>query len=905
MSLKQQRLLSRRQSIISRPPNRQFLGFRRCINDRNAISAALRYDSSAVISSDTNSPQRSVQKACSRYRKGGEKVGARTLQPGTKWFIDYLKSRHQSKVNLSISKVRSFGTLNNALSRDTEQLVERLRACNEKGDKATTSEIWEDCISQGWRLPLDGLIVDELWSEFIFWALEDEERLSRLVGYARRMNVETGKSWGKIYLLILRHFMWRRQGHAYAWHLKLYHDFPPSSDDFINLINQSFEDGYNKRGFGVLRRMYEDLPIRDIYVKVVPPLCSAGRYLRALRWHQVCIEHHDFPPDISSAEPILDYLSGFVPNGPLRGLHEPERASLLAETLAKFSSAGVPIPPRFISKLEAIPITSVPKFSRELVYRGMGEAHGIQPKEINEAFCTRLFATKMFSVGSATKFLRMLSVSSLGSESLREIVLRAESDASVTQTHLDILKQNEIDIVDNTYTRLIRRLALDGNSQALHDIVTSDMHPDSYDDWQLQEELLRTYYLERKTRQFELTLTVLTVSNTRPQAYLVSRWNIFLRMHIRNQDHAAIIQALDKMHELHLAITIRTLHSVRIHLIAPRRPGRRPQQISELPLVIAIYQRALKAGTPVPPTVWKDILRRLGMWGHLRTYETLALWLADWYSSHLPLTKPGDPLVSSPKVYPQPSLPLNSRTDIAIPKSPSNISQPAGPAPSATHTTISSPLGTMSNPSNLSFSHPLPPSLPHPVYRTLTSLFPSSTQSAIIAWSFQHPFLSPSPSPTSPQWDWGLLLLRRLHTRYGVPVHRHALALALEHRLMQLFGPGKSTRRRNQRARERNTRDLGYYLEGVERIWGRGFWVDRRREHVTGWGAVLRNLEGDETKTRKQVENFVSQARGDGDGFEEISATRMRERTEKLHSTYREKRRLQHLHDGEMDGESE
>ena len=123
---------------------------------------------------------------------------------------------------------------------------------------------------------------------------------------------------------------------------------------------------------------------------------------------------------------------------------------------------------------------------------------------------------------------------------------------------------------------------------------------------------------------------------------------------------------------------------------------------------------------------------------------------------------------------------------------------------------------------------------------------------------------------------------------------------------MQLFGPGKSTRRRNQKAREMNTRDLGYYLEGVERIWGRGFWVDRRREHVTGWGAVLRNHEEHEGTARKQEQSFVAQGNGDGDGLEEERSTmHTSERTRKLYSTYREKRQLQRRNDGEMDRELE
>ena len=96
-----------------------------------------------------------------------------------------------------------------------------------------------------------------------------------------------------------------------------------------------------------------------------------------------------------------------------------------------------------------------------------------------------------------------------------------------------------------------------------------------------------------------------------------------------------------------------------------------------------------------------------------------------------------------------------------------------------------------------------------------------------------------------------------------------------------------------------NTRDLGYYLEGVERIWGKGFWVDRRREHVTGWGAVLGNHEDHEGKARKQ-----DQGNGDGNGLEEErSATRTSERTGKLYSTYREKRQLQSVNDGAVERE--
>ena len=739
---------------------------------------------------------------------------------------------------------------------DLHLLIPLLRHHQGHEDESAMISTWGACIDQGLRLPTTGLVADEVWLGLISSGLKNPDGLRRITGYAKKIKVQTGSFWSGLYCTIVGHFLWKRQSLAHSWHLELFREFPPTSDQFVGLINRGLDDGYDKRASRVLRQIYGDLPIRDIYAKVIPKLCRADRYIRALQWHQVCIEHRDFPPDAASSELLLRYLSEPGQRGSDRGLKESERAPLMAETLAKMSSAGIPIPNQFVRNLESIPRTSVPYFSRESLYSGMGDAHGIRPKEINDDFCARLIATKMITVGTAIRLLRMMSATSLGSGPLREIVLRAEGNATTMQTHLAMLQQNEISVADTTFNRLICKLSSEGNSQAILDILALDMHLDSFDDWRYQEELLRKHYDARNHHLFELTLSILTASKTTPQAILGSRWNIFLRMHVRNQDHSAIVRTLNRLHELHIPIAVRTLHTVRMNLISPRHSGRNPFHIADLPLVIAIYQRALKAGTPVPPTAWRDILRRLGMYGHLRSYERLALWLADWYSSHLPISKPGDTLLPSPKIYPP---------------SPKDANGPANPTAPAASTSMSQETASSSSSSPGDPTGPIPPTIPGPVHITLTALFPGVSHAAMISWSFQFPF-SPiaSPSPRSPQWDWGLLLLRRLHTQYGVPVHRAGIALAVEHRMRQLFGQRRSRQRRNWAARERNTKSMEWYMERVEEIWGKGIWDDRRAEHVTGFGAVGGRGAGVErVKVEEDVAEHVAEDVAEEDDAED------------------------------------
>lgn len=59
----------------------------------------------------------------------------------------------------------------------------------------------------------------------------------------------------------------------------------------------------------------------------------------------------------------------------------------------------------------------------------VGDVHNIREKELNDAFCARLFATTAFSIDLIITGLRMLGMRTVGNLALREIAARAPSPA--------------------------------------------------------------------------------------------------------------------------------------------------------------------------------------------------------------------------------------------------------------------------------------------------------------------------------------------------------------------------------------------------------------------------------------------------------------------------------------------
>lgn len=617
--------------------------------------------------------------------------------------------------------------------------------------------IWNEISRRGLQLPCRGRIANELWDSLLQLGFKFPRTLKEIEVYAKNQRGLTGTSWPMLYTMILSYHLKTKPNYAYQWHVHLHEDFPPSLRQLKGLFSQAV---MSERTLGYFRPIYKELKIPHMYDTIVPELCVRGNYALALKWHYFLLRNRDLPSNPSVSEPLLHHIA-------IYGRHEH-----LVEISKGMVDAGVSF-----AGHNRITYHRSPIISREVMNRQLGETHGVTPKVFSDEFCARLFATKMFTVDIVINGLRVLGIENIGPLSLREIGLREKSNSLAICTRIDQLISAGISIGNSTFSTLVRRLALEDKRDLLNEVLICDLHPDTFEDRNLQESLFVSYRQGGDKRQMDRTLAILTVHSAYT-SLAVDHWNLLLRVYLTRRDLKGIKQTLETMREMCLMVSPRSSNYVRTCMLSRRHVGKQPYRSDELPLVINIWREVLRLGGLVPSIAWREILKRLGMSGQLGDLEALSLWLADWYSesaaraSQVSLTSPtiGD------RTWPTSKIPVSL-----------------------------SPQNTL---------HPL------------RVIFDKKMQEAIITWGFQNRAiraipkkLSSSDSMDRLSWTWGLRLLQKLRQR-NVMIARPTIARVCRHRLVSMFGSGLSNRKRNRRARKLNTSHLRQYLEQIHELWG-------------------------------------------------------------------------------------
>lgn len=633
-------------------------------------------------------------------------------------------------------------------STDFNLWLELIRFRRRQSDIEGTAAIWREIQSRNIQLPLQGTNTDEIWDQFIQFGWDTSSIRQNVIIYAQQLRYDTGQAWGRLYFKIISDCL-EKPRTAFSMHKILHHEFPPTSEQLKQLFHRAVS---STPAFAAFKGLYKDLKIRDMYDTIIPHLCRTKNYAHAIKWHHLMMRVNDHPSSASAAEPLIYHLAVYA---------DINHALTLVKAMV---DAGVAFPPSSAKPKDKAVL------SREIMNRHLGETHGIAPKAISDEFCARLFATTMFSVDTIISGLRFLGVDNIGPLALRELVLREGPSPRICRQRIDQLKNVGISLGDSTFCMLVNSLASRGERQLLEDVVKCDMHTDAFEDEELQEALLMSYRLSGDHRQADRTLAILTARSSLDNKAIVY-WNVLLRSALKRQDKTNTYQILEKIQDLHIPISAKTSNYVGKYLLSERRTGRRPTNIEDLPAVIAICQRILRTGGVLPPSTWKEILRRLGMMGHLIEFEKLALWLADWYSN---------------------------------------------PTERALQLSLFSQRKIDAIPRNLPTNHPR-----HPLH----IIFPAVAQQAIVAWGFQHvgdiEQRVTKLRKKGLTWRWGLELLGKLKQR-NVTVIWSTVSKACRLRLIALFGKGSSNRKINRRVRLQNqVYQLEYYANEMEKLWGK------------------------------------------------------------------------------------
>ncbi len=652
------------------------------------------------------------------------------------------------------------------------------------------------------ELPTEGEVADEIWERFLQAGDSKPSFREQLVKYAFQLKESTGRAWRHFYSSMLAAKI-RYRGPALVWHRRLKEHFPPT----LEVYQRLFELALNAGAASGFRKIYQDYPIGPMYRLVIPRLCSLGMYKEAVRWHAALLEAKDRPATFSDVEPLLTHFA------------QVNDDTQVEEIVKDLIETGVELDVSFNSFVrQRIHI------SREIMNRELGSVHGIIPRQFSDKFCARLFATRIFSVKAVIGGLEVMGLETIGPLSMRELITREDCDCAAICGHIDHLRDVGIVPDQSKFSRVVRKAALENQHEILRSIVDSDLHPDAYEDFDLQEELLTMYYEKGDNLQTKRTLAII-MAETDDRRIDLQHWNLILRCHMRMDQRAKTISVLERMRMMKIPLTPRSSRCLRELWLSPRKQWHKPTSSRNLLLIVNVMKLTLENGAFIPLEAWRELLRRLGGLGHLSEFQDLALWLADWYLKPPPSTDSGSSLQRSLKRV-------------------RSMRSSAKETPDA-----SAPLLELGN--GMGLYKPQFPQSPKDPQDYIHNIFDKSAQQGIIAWGFQQEAkvppkrykLADTHAPARPRenWTWGLHLLRQLRDR-GVPISRKTVAKFCKQRLLILFGRTRvSTRLANRRARVVNDervrqgiRGARYqsYVKGMEAIWGHDLFDGEVRRKV-------------------------------------------------------------------------
>lgn len=653
-----------------------------------------------------------------------------------------------------------------------ELLRYRQRHYGEKG----TREIWEGLMVRvdNVQLPVRGERADFFWQSFVDVALQRSVLLNELTNYALRLWKETGDRWPKLYEAIVGGFIARGMPQkAVGWHKKLQHPHLSEPNDILRIFQLAVTPRHQSRskvlskdrdtsaGLWVFKNICRSTQGHRIYGPVISAMLRNGFTEDLPQIHRVLIAQDDHPETYEDIQPLLEYA----------------KENWSAYRCKKLTAY---VESRFPERAASMDDDLTTKEART------EEGTSREGKPFKDELGARLFATKALNFEMILSGLRMFGVPAIGPQTVREMAVRAHGGQDI----LDKLRQLRaagISVGDSVFTRLVRKFASEHREVLLSDFISNDQHFEMLEDVVAQESLLTSYYVARDWRQYNMTLAILAeISTEGPDLS-----NVHFRKFVAADEWRFASKFVDDMALQGRSLSKESIEFMVHHILPTRQPGHMPQQIQgrsvykEMAFIVQILQRAAKMGTPLPPKLWIEIVKRLGMTNRWYDLRDCCLWLAREYS----------------------------------------------PAPKHA-------VGTRVTRSSASQLSEIPTSARG--HRILQTIFTGQMQAAIVSWGFkmrisrqpEQPYAAFGPGQEGLiPWVRGLVLLRELE-QHGVHLHVREIRQTCRQRLKVIFGPAvQSSRRMNRMLRRENPYSPERVIGDMNRVWGEPS-LFGGREHV-------------------------------------------------------------------------
>lgn len=677
-------------------------------------------------------------------------------------------------------------------------------------------------------LPLRGPQADQLWSILLWSAIQYPQMLRLLYPYVFDTLPRSGLLDIRLYHRIVGPLLRQNPMFAVKWHKRMQIDgLLPS--DHVSVLAHFVEDvcmsNHKPKAIEAFKKIYTSLKVKYAYDECMLHICRMLDFPDALDMHVFFVRHDDKPSLSMKSTPVIAHLiehTWLAKSG-----MKPSVRDRFADQIMTAQYEFQRIKP---IELDTAHAEVMPAFTRENMSTLVGDVHNIREKELNDAFCARLFATTAFSTDLIITGLRMLGLKVVGNLALREIAARVSQPLEYVAT-VDAIKNAGISVVDSVFSRALQSFAKQpGKHRSFEFLVSSDQHPTAYEDRSLQKQLFGSFLASGDHTQANAVLDVLTVDEAEPQTYHA---NLILQAYSRRGQRASILQILHEMRLHRIPVSEASLRTIQWTTLRPRLRSKRPitqehhKYKDDLDFTTNIFLETMRTGQSFNPVRWHENLKRYGMENRLEALERLSVWLALWYSG---------------------------RSDKSSLFASSAVGDP-GVAKS------------------------LPGALDEGDRHPLNTIFTPHLLRAMVAWGFKSEVSSPE-STTAVRlgssedleaqsketegaadesfngWTRGLVLVRKLQ-RFGVNLRGTELRREVKLRLWTLYGPGRSTVPLNRQAQRMNRISLVDRVNHIHRIMGTN-WLRlppevRGQSDVSQW-TMYRALFGQPRRMRRRTQ---------------------------------------------------
>jgi len=662
--------------------------------------------------------------------------------------------------------------------KDTAQLAHELQRQERLYGLAGIRNVWDG--NHTLRLPTEDTPDAEcLWGTF----LRHPDLVFPVLSHAAYLHRNTGAVYPHLYELCMGHWLAQEKhvANALEYHHQMLRKFKLQELPLRHLARIG-RQRFPPKAYDVLLEIYETSNERNVYDEVVPVLLARGSVTLVKQWHALCVRRGDLPSANVASHPLIRAL----------GAESIRLSDAEMKIIATVAGAG----PGQVSKMNE-------QLLRRLLGRDMA------PVRFDDTTCARMFATRAFTPEAVIKGIAMVGVNEIGPLAVRAMAARADPISDLPK-RFEQLRSLGIALQGCVFSLALDKLATEKQWLVVRSMLESDQHPDVYDDRKLQKELLDYYLQQQDWIQAHRTLAILSLFYNDAST---ESWNLLLQAHARSFNPRRIEQTLQLMRGNHVMLAPESILAIKGCLRLRRRghkPGRSSHgKFDDLRFVERIFMGILESGmAQLPPTMWREILKRLGMLGRFRELRRLIFWLVCWYAP---------------------------RNDTAF----ANL-----PKPSTLNTATERLRAAFPNAHDKAyFRYPPHLSQADRVDHPIRQLIPQSFQQGLVVWGFRAGLLPNAPleqsmlPPTLAKrhyrsklltnnvldrldWSVGLRMLVQLRDM-GLHVHSHIVVKAVQMMMINLFGRGRSFKKENRIMAASNTIPYTEYVREVNRIWGR------------------------------------------------------------------------------------